>query len=97
MIIGWVYVDTEADVGIQRLWATPLTRKDEHLEGLIVTVVDGAGGIGNAGCVSESTTQPPQRKVYRRVGRFDVFKQDALREVECYWNGEMPLVEIEII
>ncbi|EIW54394.1 HET-domain-containing protein [Trametes versicolor FP-101664 SS1] len=97
MIIGWVYVDTEADVGIQRLWAAPLTRKDKHLEGLIVTLVDGAGSTGDAACVTDPTTLPLQRKVYRRVGRFDVFRQDSLREVESYWNGEMPPVEIEII
>ncbi|OJT05653.1 hypothetical protein TRAPUB_3527 [Trametes pubescens] len=92
MIIGWVFVDTEADVGIERLWATPLQRKDERLEGLIVTLV----GEDDAG-TSNPPAAPSQRKIFRRVGRFDVFKQDSFRELEFYWNGEMPLVEIEIV
>ncbi|KAI0369471.1 HET-domain-containing protein [Pilatotrama ljubarskyi] len=87
--LGWAYIDSQADVGAKRLWAVPLLHEDGLLVGIIVTLVESDG--------SRSRTAEGERKVFRRVGFFDLSEEDGRGLGKALKDSELPLIDFELV
>ncbi len=85
--VGWAYLDSDVDMDVEKTWAVPLMRDEVLTVGLVVTLVDPL----------ESSHATEMKKVFRRVGFFDLNEEDGHGLCHALQDREVVMSEIEVV
>lgn len=84
--VGWAYLDSDADMDVEKTWAVPLMRDEMLTVGLVIALVDPG-----------SSHATGMRRVFRRIGFFDLNEEDGRGFCQALQDRELVMSEIAVV